>query len=448
MIPPLAPGQTDDQQNMVGWKNTFNMRQVTLMNLAASHIGSKNGVKNEIKNFMNHGCITSPIKSLDLLRKNLQNAINRDIDCVIKKYLEKFFQPAVSNIRGNQGKDSVNDEHIKFVCRKMLDDAKVMYKSSVLSRDSSPYDYSDSEVGYIEGRYINAHRKRKESDTDSETGGALGRKRHKYRATHLIENHMLKLPSKREGPKWDPDRINGNTLFIMGARANKVLGYGQTRGRLYVRHPELVRYSGDQEDKEWLTSKNLMPPSGGKAYLMILEDIKELTMADEYKNSPNLQLHELQGFEAPPFLINKIKAFIEQVRTDKKLLLDMFECQRSQSITPPSTAVDSAPSTPSDTLQESHSVSTTSSKHSEPNFIHIPEISPGSNNSLMSGQLTQSPIPTSSSLLSPNMLMTIASTEGQNHNGSVMVLPENTQNESCLSTLLASHISSDNSQDF
>lgn len=58
------------------------------MNLAASHIGSKNGVKNEIKNFMNHGCITNPIKSLDLLRKNLQNAINRDIDCVIKKYLE------------------------------------------------------------------------------------------------------------------------------------------------------------------------------------------------------------------------------------------------------------------------------------------------------------------------------------------------------------------------
>lgn len=36
----------------------------------------------------------------------------------------------------------------------MLEDAKVMYKSSVLSRDSSPYDYSDSELGsYIEGRY-------------------------------------------------------------------------------------------------------------------------------------------------------------------------------------------------------------------------------------------------------------------------------------------------------
>lgn len=29
-----------------------------------------------------------PAKSLDLLRKNLQSAINKDIDAVIKKYLE------------------------------------------------------------------------------------------------------------------------------------------------------------------------------------------------------------------------------------------------------------------------------------------------------------------------------------------------------------------------
>lgn len=241
-----------------------------------------------------------------------------------------------------------------------------------------------------------------------------------------------------------------NTHFIMGARANKVLGYGQTRGRLYVRHPELVRYSGDQEDKEWLASKNLMPPSGGKAYLMILEDIQELTQADEYKNSPNLQLKELIGFEAPPFLVNKIRAFIECFRTDKKHILDLYDFNRGQSVTPPSTAVDSAPSTPSDTLQmlESQSLSTTSSKHSDNNFIHIPEVSPSSNNSFMSGPLTQSPIPTSNSLISPNMLMSFTSTELTQNNTQLVVLQEACQNDNSLSTLLASHISSDNSQEF
>lgn len=168
---------------------------------------------------------------------------------------------------------------------------------------------------------------------------------------------LHKLPVKREAPKWDSERIQHNTLFIMGAKANKVLGYGQTRGRLYVRHPELVRYSGDQEDKEWLSSKNLMPPSGGKAYLMILCDIKELTESDDYRNSPNLQLNELKGFEVPQFLLNKIKIFMESVRTDRKPQMGMELLDfRSHSLTPPGIILDS-PSTPSDiiALGESHS---------------------------------------------------------------------------------------------
>ena len=45
----------------------------------------------------------------------------------------------------------------------------------------------------------------------------------------------------REGPKWDPGRLTEETLFILGSRANKALGYGQTRGRLYIKHPELFK---------------------------------------------------------------------------------------------------------------------------------------------------------------------------------------------------------------
>ncbi|KAF2898299.1 hypothetical protein ILUMI_07870 [Ignelater luminosus] len=451
MIPPLAPGQTDEQHNMVGWKNTFNMRQVTLMNLAASHLGARNC---NTSNYMSAGCITSPAKSLDILRKNLQSAINKDIDNVIRKYLEKFFQPAVNNIRMNLGKNSVNDDLIKSVCQQMLEEAKIMYKISASSRDSSPCDYSDSEAGsFADGRIERmspVHYKRKESDTDSEPGYIINRKRHKPKSFKSTENLSHKLPEKREGPKWDPDRIHQNTLFIMGARANKVLGFGQTRGRLYVRHPEMLRYSGDPEDKEWLASRNLMPPSGGRAYLMLLEDIQELALNDDYRNSPNLQLNELQGFEAPPFMIHKIKAFLEHVRTDKKQpppASDLFDFQRSQSITPLSGAVDSAPSTPSDTLQtlESQSLST-SSKHSDINsLINIPETSPGSNNSFMSGPFAPSPLRTSNSL-SPNVLVGIT-VDSSNNNGSVLNLVENVQNEKILANLLSTHGSTDNSQE-
>jgi deoxynucleotidyltransferase terminal-interacting protein 1 len=331
---------------------------------------------------------------------------------------------------------------VKEVCKQMLEEAKLMYKMSPGSRDSSPYDYSDSEASTTDGRFGRTsplHRKRKESDTDSETNS----KRHKSQFYYMTECGKYKVPIRREGFKWNPDRINENTLFIMGPRANKVLGYGQTRGRLYARHPDLVRYSGDQEDKEWLSAKNLMPPSGGKAYLMVLEDIKELTESDEYKNNPNLQLHELKGFMAPQFLVNKVKLFIQNFKTDKKPLmgLDLFDF-RSQSITPPNTALDSGPSTPSDTVQVESQPGSTSSKQSENNFVNIPEMSPSSNHSIIS---SQSPLQ-NSGLLSPNMLMTLANnTEG---GGAVMILKENTQNDSCLSSILASHINSDNSQDF
>ncbi|XP_060527854.1 deoxynucleotidyltransferase terminal-interacting protein 1 [Cylas formicarius] len=365
MIPPVTPGQSDEKHNMVGWKNTFNMRQVSLINLATTQLTIKNGTKLNIPNHRRAYSVTSPTKSLDLLRKNLQSSINKDIDNVLKKYIDKFFQPAINNIKNNLGQDSVNEDNIREVCKQMLEEAKSMYKYCEDSRDSSPYECSQSEAesenSVSDSRYPNMEKvnslhpsKRKDSDdSDLSSNPTPVFKRHRNRMTTGSDYIGCKLSLKRDGPKWNPERIKTSTMFIMGARANKVLGYGQTRGRLYVRHPNLVRYSGDQEDKEWLASQNLMPPSGGKAYLMLLEDIKELTDSEEYKHSPNLQLQELQGFEVPLFLLNKIKTFIEYVRSERKLLAVLDMEDGTNTSTPPSNVaiqIDSGPSTPCDSL--------------------------------------------------------------------------------------------------
>ena len=98
--------------------------------------------------------------------------------------------------------------------------------------------------------------------------------------TDLILVNKAGRPVRREGPNWEPERLEKDTLFILGSRANKVswkksylyvrnmyfeaLGFGQTRGRLYIKHPELFKYSGDQTDKEWLAKANLMATTGGK----------------------------------------------------------------------------------------------------------------------------------------------------------------------------------------
>ena len=56
----------------------------------------------------------------------------------------------------------------------------------------------------------------------------------------------------RRGVGWDPSRITTETQFMMGAEANKAVGLGNARGRIYTKHPELFKYSGDAEDKQWL----------------------------------------------------------------------------------------------------------------------------------------------------------------------------------------------------
>jgi len=63
---------------------------------------------------------------------------------------QKFFQPAVDNIKNNLGASSVSEEHVREVCRQILEDAKQMYCSNSQSRGSSPFnELSDSETGSI-----------------------------------------------------------------------------------------------------------------------------------------------------------------------------------------------------------------------------------------------------------------------------------------------------------
>lgn len=66
----------------------------------------------------------------------------------------------------------------------------------------------------------------------------------------------------------------------------QVLGYGNMRGKLITKHPDLFRYSVDSEDKEWLIKYKLhylSHNSLGPSYIMILEDIRELLNLDCYR---------------------------------------------------------------------------------------------------------------------------------------------------------------------
>ncbi len=81
--------------------------------------------------------------------------------------------------------------------------------------------------------------------------------------------------------------------------------------------PFLFRYSGDQEDKEWLAKNQLMSTTGGKAYLMVLTDILELARSPDYSAHPRQQPSELVGFTVPSFMMSKMRRFVSVMRTPR-----------------------------------------------------------------------------------------------------------------------------------
>ncbi|CAH1800578.1 unnamed protein product, partial [Owenia fusiformis] len=327
--------------------NPFNHRVKTLNNFPAGHTGYRATYRSHSVAIhkAKAGSIVSAARSLDLLRQNLQKDINKEIDVVIQRYLDSYFKPGIENIKINNGDTAVCDEHIQGVCRTMLEEAKKMYFTES-SRSVTPIDFPDnlSDAGSTIVTESRASRmakslfnikKRRGSDTDSEASQPLKRKK-KGRAFTSGRGTPSKLtkvhePVKKEGPKWDPERLNTETEFIMGAKANKALGLGATRGRLYIKHPETFKYTGDQDDKQWLYENQRMPATGGKSYMLIMEDIKDLFGTDEYKNSTALIPQELKGFTVPEWMIEKIKKQMRDQRTD---LVSFKNKQRSRSSTP------------------------------------------------------------------------------------------------------------------
>ncbi|XP_049866933.1 uncharacterized protein LOC126367463 isoform X2 [Pectinophora gossypiella] len=251
-------------------------------------------------------------KSLDMLRQTIQSAVTREIDQVIKKYLEKFFVPAVNNIRLNLGDESVSEDQVRAVCRAMLDATRLLYTTPPKPAPS-PYETSDSESSNsVDSKFAKQTNSplNKRKDTDSDADLNAKRKKIKEESCDSASSSPLPSPAIRDLEKWNPARLTQETLFIMGSHAHKVLGLGNSRGRLYTRHAGLLRYPADTADKEWIASHNLVNAVGGKTYIMVLEDIEELANSEAYKHSSLPMLGELTGFNVPPFMLRKIKAYV------------------------------------------------------------------------------------------------------------------------------------------
>ncbi|XP_031289581.1 deoxynucleotidyltransferase terminal-interacting protein 1 isoform X2 [Camelus dromedarius] len=235
---------------------------------------------------------TDPAISMDLLRAVLQPSINEEIQTVFNKYM-KFFQKAALNVRDNIGEEVDAEQLIQEACRSCLEQAKLLF--------------SDGEkvIPRLTHELPGIKRGRQTEEECAHRGSPVPKKRKGRPPGHILSNDRAAAgmvwkpkscePIRREGPKWDPARLNESTTFVLGSRANKALGMGGTRGRIYIKHPHLF-----------------------KAYLLIEEDIRDLAASDDYRGCLDLKLDELKSFVLPSWMVEKMRKYMETLRTENE----------------------------------------------------------------------------------------------------------------------------------
>ncbi|GAA6219899.1 deoxynucleotidyltransferase terminal-interacting protein 1, partial [Lates japonicus] len=77
----------------------------------------------------------------------------------------------------------------------------------------------------------------------------------------------------------------------------------------------VCQYAADAKDKQWLAERHHMRATGGKmAYLLIEEDIQDLSRSDEYKDCPDVRMDEMKPFTVPQWMVEKMKRAMEAQR--------------------------------------------------------------------------------------------------------------------------------------
>ncbi|XP_051932080.1 deoxynucleotidyltransferase terminal-interacting protein 1 [Hippocampus zosterae] len=251
---------------------------------------------------------TDPQVSMDLLRAVLQPSFNDDIMAVFRKY-HMFFEKAAHNVKENIGDEVHTDQLIKDACRNVLEHAKVLFPESDAKKSSSE---------------MTIKRSRGSEENCSQRGSPVPKKRKNRVSGAVASDRSLNVSShvkvkceavKKEGPKWEPSRLNESSTFVLGSRANKALGMGGTRGRIYIKHADLFKYAADTKDKQWLAERHHMRATGGKmAYLLIEEDVQDLARGDDYKDSPDVKMDEMKPFCVPLWMVEKMQRAMEAQR--------------------------------------------------------------------------------------------------------------------------------------
>ena len=256
------------------------------------------------------GLPTDAAKSLDLMRQIFQSELTRDLKQVLDRHIRVSFAPAFEHLKSNG--HAVTDELVKELYRNILEAAKAPYLPSDNQIPEFVFDLISSRDGAVsdiesEASVVST------SLPSSSTQNAQVRPRKRGRPRKVeADSGRSGTPLMRstenisevEALKWDPNRISSVTRFILGSKVYRLLAT-PPRGNLYAKYPRVFRYVCDENDRAWLMEKHLTTRQSGKIFLMMLDDVIELALIENYYGSVND--FQKSSFTVPERLIMKVK---------------------------------------------------------------------------------------------------------------------------------------------
>ncbi|XP_050093955.1 deoxynucleotidyltransferase terminal-interacting protein 1 [Anopheles aquasalis] len=329
------------------------------------------------RSFMSQTANDAAIKSLELLRANIQYHFDREIDTIVRRFHQTYFVPAIRNIKENLGEGAISDEALKGVFCTLLESAKAQYGASQLS---SPAGNSLSRAN-TPGMEL--------SDSDSSTdnapavvggGGGSGVGGLGVATSLLHQALKRKLPEpnqpdlfKRQyflhGPIYPhvhasssstttsttnssstsfrtPSSttvsvpatvITPESLFILDFKAARALGVPDFRERLANRHPEVLRYCPDAQDRDWLLQQRQVTPlnKNGRFFLLALDDVRKLIERNAFEPSASTGPQiGLQGFKVTELIYAKIQKLLKELtERHQRATAGTFESPKTPAIT-------------------------------------------------------------------------------------------------------------------
>ncbi|XP_037806513.1 uncharacterized protein LOC119600395 isoform X2 [Lucilia sericata] len=148
-------------------------------------------------------------------------------------------------------------------------------------------------------------------------------------AINAVEVQQLQTQQQQSHPRrqifWNTAHISTSTKFVLDVQANQAFGFSaEGKERLASKHPELIRYLPDTEDRDWLINQRIIPQQNrnSRFLFLIYDEVCHLYQNHEiYKNKVCIDLSVMMTFTVPDFMIQKMKVFFVDLNIKSRGLI-------------------------------------------------------------------------------------------------------------------------------